>query len=82
MKVYAWISDPHEGEPEPYPMSFVHPDLGVMAMYSTRRDLVESEAMRAVAEAHAKENHCTVRLVSATVDDTIDMITGVPGRAQ
>lgn len=82
MRVYAWISDPHEGEPEPYPMSFVHPTLGVMAMYSTHRDLAESEGMRAVAEAHAKENKCNVRLVAATVDETLDVISGIPGREQ
>lgn len=82
MKVYAWISDPHEGEPEPYPMAFVHPELGVMAMYSTHRALAESDGMRVVAEAHAKEHKCTVRLVAATVDETLDVITGIPGISQ
>ena len=76
MKLYAWMSDPHEGEPEPYPMSFVHPLLGVMAMYSTRKDLMTSESIRTIAHDHAVKHQTTVRLVEADVVDTIDVIRG------
>lgn len=76
MKLYAWISDPHEGEPEAYPLSFVHPELGVLALFSTHRLLVESEQMRSIAERHARDKGVRVRLVEAEVSDTIDIIEG------
>lgn len=76
MKLYAWISDPHEGEPEEYPMSFAHPTLGALAMFSTHKSLVTSEQMRQIAQLHAAENRCRVRLVEADVVSTIDIIEG------
>lgn len=74
MRIYAWISDPHDGENEPYPMAFVHPSLGVMTMFSTHRRLVESDQMREIAAVHAQEHGCRVRLVEAEIVDTIDII--------
>lgn len=75
-KLYAWLCDPHEGEPEQYPMSFVHPVLGVMAMFSTHRDLMDSKMMRDIAQEHANEKHTTVRLVAADITDELDSVDG------
>lgn len=81
MKLYAWISDAHDGQPEPYPLAFEHPTLGTLALFSTRRAVAESEGMRTIAEHHAREHKCGVRLVEAEVVDTLDWIEG-EGRQQ
>jgi len=75
-KLYAWLSDSHEGEPTQYPLSFVHPDLGVMAMFSTHRELIDTPVIRAICQAHATENKTTVRLVEADITDELDSVSG------
>lgn len=75
-KLYAWLCDPHEGEPEQYPLSYVHPILGVMVLYSTRRELIDTPQMRDICRKHAAENGTVVRLVVADITDELDSIGG------
>lgn len=75
-KLYAWLSDPHDGEPQQYPMSFIHPELGVMALFSTHRELIDTPQVRAICQHHAEQHQTTVRLVEADLTGELDSISG------
>ncbi len=77
MKLYAWMSDPHEGQPKQYPIgALVAGEHGtvIFALVSSVRTTLENEKMRFIAEKHASVHGVTVRFVSATIDDTLDII--------
>lgn len=76
MKVYAWLSGPHEGEPDTYPLAVEAPGLGVLVGYSTRRDLVDTDNWRYIAGEHARQTGAEVKLVECTVTDTLEVIHG------
>lgn len=80
-KLYAWLSSPHDGEKDEYPVAIETARLGVVAAFSTRRDLLDTDQWRSIAAEHARVTGADVRLVEADITDTLEVVHGNHGVA-